>query len=183
MQFNFFKSFLCALFLVSISSNALAATQVKFETNQGSFTVELYLEKAPVTVANFVQYVKDDFYKKTIFHRVINGFMIQGGGFERDLFEKNTRAPIKNESDNGLKNKTGTLAMARTLDPNSATSQFFINLNDNVFLDYTSPEPEKIGYCVFGKVVNGMEVIKKMGRVPTGNISIHSNVPIIPITF
>jgi len=177
MQFTFLKNILF-IFLLSASINsALAATQVEFETNQGSFTVELYPEKAPVTVANFLQYVKDGFYESTIFHRVINGFMIQGGGFERDLFQKPTRAPIKNEAANGLKNITGSIAMARTQDPNSATAQFFINLNDNAFLDYTGPEASKIGYCVFGKVISGMDVVKKIAVIPTGRISRFSDVP------
>lgn len=177
MSFNFFKHLLCVLLLTSATSNTFAATQVKFETNQGNFTVELYPEKAPLTVANFLQYVKDGFYESTIFHRVINGFMIQGGGFERDLFQKPTRAPVKNEAANGLKNNTGTIAMARTQNPDSATSQFFINLKDNAFLDHTGPEPSKMGYCVFGKVVSGMDVIKKIAVVPTGSISRFSDVP------
>lgn len=177
MQFNFFKNLLCALLLTLVATNTLAATQVEFETNQGNFTVELYPEKAPLTVANFLQYVEDGFYKSTIFHRVINGFMIQGGGFERDLFQKSTRAPIKNEAANGLKNNTGTIAMARTQNPDSATAQFFINLKDNAFLDYTGPQPSKIGYCVFGKVVNGMDVIKKIAIVPTESVSRFTDVP------
>jgi cyclophilin family peptidyl-prolyl cis-trans isomerase len=181
MTFKFLKHWLFTLALVTATTSTLAATQVEFRTSKGNFTVELYPEKAPVTVANFLQYVKDGFYEKTVFHRVINGFMIQGGGFERDLFEKPTKAPIKNESNNGLKNKMGTIAMARTPDPNSATSQFFINLNNNAFLDYNSPQPDKIGYCVFGKVINGMEVVKKIGVVPTGNVSRFSDVPIKPI--
>lgn len=181
MTIKTFKHWFCALALAITATSSLAATQVEFQTNKGSFTVELYPEKAPITVANFLQYVESGFYEKTIFHRVINGFMIQGGGFERDLFEKSTKAPIKNEADNGLKNKTGTLAMARTPNPDSATAQFFINLNDNAFLDYTSPQPDKIGYCVFGKVISGMDVVKKIGVVPTGNISRFSNVPIKPI--
>lgn len=181
MIFNFLKRWLCTFALLAISTSALAATQVEFQTSEGNFTVELYPEKAPATVANFLAYVNSGFYEKTIFHRVINGFMIQGGGFERDLFEKSTKGPIKNESNNGLKNKTGTIAMARTSEPDSATAQFFINLNDNVFLDYTGPQPDKIGYCVFGKVINGMDVIKKIGVVPTGNVSRFSDVPIKPI--
>lgn len=182
MILNYIKQ---PLFLVLvtllITSKTFAATEVEFKTSMGDFTVELYPEKAPVTVANFLQYVKSGFYEKTIFHRVINNFMIQGGGFERDLFEKPTKAPIKNESNNGLKNKVGTIAMARTPDPDSATAQFFINLKDNDFLDYTSPEPDKIGYCVFGKVTKGMEVVKQIGVSPTGSISRFSDVPIKPI--
>ena len=181
MNVKFLKQWLCILSLLALTTNAVAATQVEFQTNKGNFTVELYPEKAPKTVDNFLQYVNDGYYVGTIFHRVINNFMIQGGGFERDLFEKPTKAPIENESNNGLKNTAGTIAMARTQDPNSATSQFFINLKDNAFLDYTSPRPDKIGYCVFGKVIKGMDVIKKIGVVPTGSISRFSDVPIKPI--
>jgi len=181
MKVKFFKQWLCILSLLTLTANAVAATQVEFQTNKGNFTVELYPEKAPKTVDNFLQYVNEGYYVGTIFHRVINNFMIQGGGFERDLFEKPTKAPIKNESNNGLKNTVGTIAMARTQDPDSATSQFFVNLKDNAFLDYTSPRPDKIGYCVFGKVIKGMDVIKKIGVVPTGSISRFSDVPIKPI--
>ncbi len=139
-----FKTFLLAV-MIAFSANSYAASSdsanthpsVLFETSQGNFTVELYPEKAPKTVANFLQYVKDGFYENTIFHRVINRFMIQGGGFQRDLTEKNTRAPIVNESNNGLLNELGTVAMARTMDPDSATAQFFVNLADNQFLNYT----------------------------------------------
>ncbi len=178
------KSLLAAssLFL-ALSSHSFAATIVEFQTSQGNFTVELYPEKAPKTVANFVQYVKDGFYDNTIFHRVIHRFMIQGGGFERDLSEKNTRAPIVNESNNGLLNELGTVAMARTADPDSATAQFFVNLNDNQFLNYTSPNPESIGYCVFGKVTSGLEVVQKIGLSATGNLGRHTDVPIKPITI
>ncbi|EUJ11203.1 peptidyl-prolyl cis-trans isomerase (rotamase) - cyclophilin family [Methylophilaceae bacterium 11] len=165
------------LFL-GLMSSAAAATQVEFETSAGNFVVEVYPDKAPKTVENFLRYVNDGFYNNTIFHRVISRFMIQGGGFERDLTEKPTRAPIANESDNGLLNQTGTIAMARTSDPNSATAQFFVNLADNQFLNYTSPEPDYIGYCVFGKVVSGMDVVHKIGIVPTGNNRGFSDVPI-----
>lgn len=176
------RNWLLALsFLIVATSNSYAATQVEFKTSEGNFIVELYPTKAPATVANFLQYVKDDFYSKTIFHRVINDFMIQGGGFERDLFEKPTRSPIKNEANNGLKNKVGTIAMARTADPDSASSQFFINLNDNAFLDYKGPQPDQIGYCVFGQVISGMDVVKKIGIIPTGQISRFSDVPTKPI--
>ena len=181
MKSNFFKSLLYAILFFSTTTSSIAATQVEFKTNKGNFTVELYPEKAPITVANFLQYVENGFYEKTIFHRVINNFMIQGGGFERDLFEKPTKAPIKNEASNGLKNEIGTIAMARTPDPDSATAQFFINLKDNKFLDYTSPQPDKIGYCVFGKVVFGLDVVKKIGVVPTGTISRFSDVPTKPV--
>lgn len=183
MKFSFLKSLFLSFTLITLipTSSLAETTQVEFKTNMGAFTVELYPDKAPVTVANFLQYVESGFYEKTIFHRVINNFMIQGGGFERDLFEKPTKSPIKNESNNGLKNKIGTIAMARTPDPDSATAQFFINLKDNAFLDYTSPEPDKIGYCVFGKVTKGMDVVKQIGVVPTGNISRFTDVPVKPI--
>jgi len=171
------------VFLYALQTNIHAAPSVEFETTQGNFTVELYPEKAPKTVANFLQYVKDGFYENTIFHRVMNNFMIQGGGFERDMTEKNTRAPIVNESDNGLLNERGTIAMARTMDPNSATAQFFVNLIDNQFLNYTSPDPEQIGYCVFGKVTSGFEVVQKIGLVPTAFVGRNENVPTRPITI
>jgi len=182
-------SFLSAACLcLALSSNLQAATPevknlVEFQTSQGNFIVELYPEKAPKTVENFVQYVKDGFYDNTIFHRVINRFMIQGGGFERDLTEKNTRAPIVNEASNGLLNELGTIAMARTADPDSATAQFFVNLGNNQFLNYTGPDAESIGYCVFGKVVSGLDVVQKIGLSATGNMGRHSDVPIKPITI
>ncbi|QDC44859.1 peptidylprolyl isomerase [Methylophilus medardicus] len=166
----------CCLFAAVAGANA--ATQVMFETNQGTFAVEVYPEKAPKTVENFLQYVKDGFYTNTIFHRVIGRFMMQGGGFDRELNEKPTRAPVINEAGNGLVNQTGTIAMARTPDPNSATAQFFINVADNQFLDYSGPEPDRIGYCVFGKVVSGMDVVFKISNLPTGNQRGFSDVPI-----
>jgi peptidyl-prolyl cis-trans isomerase A (cyclophilin A) len=147
------------------------------DTNRGSFTIELYPEKAPKTVANFIQYVNAGFYKGTIFHRVINRFMIQGGGFTPDMAEKNTGAPIVNEAGNGLKNDIGTIAMARTSDPDSATSQFFINLENNQFLNYQSPDPELIGYCVFGRVLKGMDVVREIASSQTGNVGPYSDVP------
>ena len=175
------------VFLYALGANIHAAPalnpSVEFETSQGNFTVELYPEKAPKTVANFLQYVKDGFYENTIFHRVISRFMIQGGGFERDLTEKNTREPIANESNNGLLNEPGTIAMARTMDPNSATAQFFVNLADNQFLNYTSPDPEQIGYCVFGKVTSGFEVVQKIGLSPTSSMGRNADVPIKSITI
>ena len=175
------------VFLCALGANIRAAPAlnpiVEFETSQGNFTVELYPEKAPKTVANFLQYVKDGFYENTIFHRVISRFMIQGGGFERDLTEKNTREPITNESNNGLLNEPGTIAMARTMDPDSATAQFFVNLADNQFLNYTSPDPEQIGYCVFGKVTSGLEVVQKIGLSPTTTMGRNADVPIKPITI
>ena len=170
-------------FSLTFASASWAAPSVEFTTSAGNFTVELYPEKAPKTVENFLQYVKDGFYENTIFHRVISRFMIQGGGFERDLTEKNTRAPIVNEASNGLLNETGTIAMARTADPDSATAQFFVNLNDNQFLNHTGPEPDLIGYCVFGKVTNGLDIVQKIGIVPTGNMSRFSDVPVKPITI
>jgi cyclophilin family peptidyl-prolyl cis-trans isomerase len=175
-KLNYWLLATLSLFILA-TTNSYAATQVEFKTSEGNFIVELYSAKAPATVANFLQYVKDDFYAKTIFHRVINDFMIQGGGFERDLYEKPTRDSIKNEANNGLKNKVGSIAMARTADPDSASSQFFINLNDNAFLDYKGPQPDQIGYCVFGQVISGMDVIKKIGLVPTGQVSRFSDVP------
>jgi cyclophilin family peptidyl-prolyl cis-trans isomerase len=171
------------MLLIILNTSAMAATQVEFETSVGNFVVEVYPDKAPITVENFLKYVNDGFYNNTIFHRVISRFMIQGGGFERDLTEKQARAPIVNESNNGLLNQTGTIAMARTPDPNSATAQFFINLADNQFLNYTSPEPDLVGYCVFGKVVSGMEVVHKIGIVPTGNSRGFSDVPIRAIVI
>ncbi len=176
-----FRHALIAAYLLACTGAAFAGPQVEFQTSQGNFTVELYPEKAPKTVANFLQYVKDGFYENTIFHRVIDRFMIQGGGFGRDLIEKPTRAPIVNEASSELPNQPGTIAMARTMDPNSATSQFFINLVDNVTLNHQGPEPELIGYCVFGKVTKGFEVVRKIGVAPTGDVGGFSNVPIRPI--
>ena len=178
-----FKILIVNSLFFALSTNLQALPSVEFETSQGNFTIELYPDKAPKTVANFLQYVKDGFYEKTIFHRVINRFMVQGGGFERDLTEKNTREPIVNESNNGLLNEVGSVAMARTMDPDSATAQFFVNLNDNQFLNYVSPDAELIGYCVFGKVVNGMEIIQKIGLSATGNMGRHTDVPIKPIVI
>ena len=137
-------------------------------TNKGTIVLELDAAKAPETVANFEQYAKDDFYNGTIFHRVIDGFMIQGGGMEPGMKEKPTRDSIKNEADNGLTNDRGTIAMARTPDPHSASSQFFINLNDNNFLNFTSAHAQGYGYCVFGKVVEGMDVVDEIKNVATG---------------
>ncbi len=183
MQKSFMHNIKLFLFglLLACTANIHAAPSVEFETSQGNFTVELYPEKAPKTVTNFLQYVKDGFYENTIFHRVINNFMVQGGGFERDLTEKNTRAPIVNESNNGLLNAPGTIAMARTADPDSATAQFFVNLADNQFLNYTSPDPDQIGYCVFGKVTSGFEVIQKIGITPTTSVGRNVDVPTKPI--
>jgi len=150
---------------------------IKMTTNKGTIVIELDAEKAPETVANFTQYVTDGFYNGTIFHRVIDGFMIQGGGMEPGMKEKTTRASVKNEAENGLKNAIGTLAMARTPDPHSATAQFFINLKDNSFLDFRSATPDGFGYCVFGKVVEGMDVVEAIKDVATGTTGMHQDVP------
>jgi cyclophilin family peptidyl-prolyl cis-trans isomerase len=149
--------------------NAYAADpQVELKTNMGVIVLELYPDKAPKTVENFLQYVKDGFYKGTIFHRVIPSFMVQGGGFTVDFAQKNTRAPIQNEANNGLRNDVGTIAMARTGDPHSATAQFFINHKNNDFLNHTAPSPQGWGYTVFGKVIKGMDVVNKIAAIQTG---------------
>ena len=153
------------------------------ETTKGTITLELNSEKSPATVANFVQYAKSGFYDGTIFHRVIDGFMIQGGGFTKNMNQKETLAPIRNEAMNGLKNKRGTIAMARTMVVDSATSQFFINLVDNDFLDFTSPTPQGFGYAVFGRVTDGMEVVDAIGKVKTGFKGPHQNVPEEPVVM
>ena len=151
--------------------------QVKMQTTLGDIIIELNSEKAPKTVDNFVNYVKDGFYDNTIFHRVINGFMIQGGGMESGMKEKATKAPIENEADNGLSNKIGTLAMARTSDPHSATAQFFINVSDNTFLNFSGKNPQGWGYCVFGEIVEGMDIVDKIKEAQTTTCSPHSDVP------
>lgn len=161
------RYFLTAL-LILMSANSWAANpRVILETNKGNIVLELYPDKSPKTVANFLQYVQEGFYTNTIFHRVINGFMIQGGGFTPKYERKNTHAPITNEAVNGLKNKRGTIAMARTMDPHSASAQFFINVADNDFLNYKSKTPNGWGYAVFGKVVQGMDVVNKIKEIPT----------------
>ena len=177
-QLYTFFTFLLLTISVLGSETAVAANpQLLFETNHGNFVVELYPDKAPKTVANFIEYVNAGFYKDTIFHRVINRFMIQGGGFTADMVEKETRAPIINEAGNGLFNEIGTLAMARTANPNSATAQFFINLENNQFLNYQSPDPELIGYCVFGRVLKGMDVVREIASSPTGSSGPYTDVP------
>jgi peptidyl-prolyl cis-trans isomerase A (cyclophilin A) len=172
---------ICCFFVFTSTAASAANPQVLFETNRGEFLVELYPEKAPKSVANFLKYVNAGFYKDTIFHRVIPRFMIQGGGFNADMTEKETFAPIVNEAGNGLLNEIGTIAMARTGDPDSATSQFFINLENNQFLNYQSPAPDLIGYCVFGRVLKGMDVVREIGITPTGNVAGYSDVPKSPI--
>jgi cyclophilin family peptidyl-prolyl cis-trans isomerase len=156
---------LSSLLLLSLS--AFAQPTVEIKTNKGSIVVELNQDKAPNTVANFVKYANDGFYTGTVFHRVISGFMIQGGGLDKNLNEKETRPPIRNEADNGLANNIGTIAMARTNDPHSASSQFFINVANNAFLNHTEKSDRGWGYTVFGKVVKGMDVVDKIARIPT----------------
>src|SRR5271166_3788425 len=154
---------------------------IRFETTLGEFTVELFDKEAPGTVENFLKYIDDEFFDGTIFHRVVPGFVIQGGGFTEDMNQKKTQPPIKIESDNGLKNERGTLAMARTSDVNSATSQFFINVVDNPFLDFKSKTPQGYGYAVFGQVKEGMDVVDKITEVSTSTQGMHQNVPVEPV--
>ena len=156
---------------------------VELETNMGAIVIELNEEKAPKTVENFLNYVKSGQYDGTIFHRIIDGFMIQGGGMDAEMNEKPTNAPVENEADNGLKNDKGTIAMARTQDPHSATSQFFINVKDNDFLNHSGKNMQGWGYTVFGKVTSGMDVIEKMRSVPTGRFGMHADVPKEPVVI
>ena len=151
---------------------------VKLHTNHGVITLELDSQRAPLTVANFLEYVKSGHFNNTVFHRVIDGFMIQGGGFEPGMKQKPTRAPVKNEADNQIKNATYTVAMARTSDPHSASAQFFINVADNDFLNHKSQSAQGWGYCVFGKVTEGTDVIDKIKKVKTGNRGMHQDVPL-----
>ena len=150
---------------------------IKLHTNHGVITLELFEDKAPETAANFKEYVKSGHYDNTVFHRVINNFMIQGGGFEPGMKQKSTRAPIKNEANNGVGNKNGTVAMARTMEPHSASAQFFINVADNDFLNHSAPTVQGWGYCVFGQVVDGMDVVNKIKAVPTTMRAGHQDVP------
>ena len=154
---------------------------ISLHTNYGVIKLNLFADKAPATVENFISYVKDGFYDNTIFHRVINGFMIQGGGFTPDMQQKDTKGKIKNEANNKVPNKKGTIAMARTNDPHSATCQFFINVADNDFLNFSSETGSGWGYCVFGEVVEGMDVIDNIKKVSTGNHAGHSDVPVKPV--
>ncbi len=176
---------LLALFTsLLLATGVLAANpSVEMQTNQGKIVIELYQDKAPKTVENFIAYAKEGFYANTVFHRVIDGFMIQGGGFTEKMEQKPTRAPIQNEAaagfKAGLKNDLGTLAMARTSDPDSATAQFFINLKDNAFLNY--PGQDGFGYTVFGKVTEGLDIVQKIAKVATGNRGPHQNVPLAPV--
>ncbi|WP_434634136.1 peptidylprolyl isomerase [Chromobacterium sp. CV08] len=156
---------------------------IKLTTNFGEITLELNHEKAPQTAANFEQYVKSGHYDGTIFHRVINGFMIQGGGFDVDMNQKPTQDPIQNEANNGLSNKTYTVAMARTMDPHSASAQFFINVSDNDFLDFKSESSQGWGYAVFGQVVAGQEVVDRIKTVRTGRNGMHQDVPVDPVVL
>jgi len=154
---------------------------ITFRTTMGDIAIELDFDKAPISAANFLSYAKDNFYNDTIFHRVINGFMVQGGGMTSNMQQKQTEASIENEADNGLKNDIGTLAMARTADPHSASSQFFINVSNNDFLNHSGKNMQGWGYAVFGKVVEGMDVIEKIKTVPTGSAKGHQDVPVDPI--
>ena len=199
-----FASLFAPLFILGCASNSSIASQtqpnstsntnnqetimsnmpvVELETSMGNITIELNQEKAPKTVENFLTYVKSGQYEGTIFHRIIDGFMIQGGGMDAEMNEKKTNAPVENEADNGLKNDQGTVAMARTQDPHSATSQFFINVKDNDFLNHTGKNAQGWGYTVFGKVTSGMDVIEKMRGVPTGRFGMHADVPKTPVTI
>ncbi|MBY0484301.1 peptidylprolyl isomerase [Nitrosomonas sp.] len=164
------RQILIFLFLISVHISVNAADiRVEMKTNLGNIVLELYPDKAPETVENFLKYIEDDFYKNTLFHRVISGFMIQGGGFDTAFKQKPTRPPIQNEAANGLKNEIGTIAMARTSDPHSASAQFFINVANNGFLNYKAPSQSGYGYTVFGKVITGMEVVNKIASAPTGS--------------
>ena len=156
---------------------------VIMKTTYGEITLELDAEKAPKTVANFLDYAREGFYDGTIFHRVIDNFMIQGGGFDADMRQKSTHAPIENEADNGLKNDFGTIAMARTMDPHSATAQFFINVKDNDFLNHSGKNPQGWGYAVFGKVTGGSEVLDRIRAVPTTSRGGHQDVPADPVVI
>jgi peptidyl-prolyl cis-trans isomerase A (cyclophilin A) len=193
MKYLLVASLLCANLAVAQTNSVAASAQpaapaaketpvtIIIETTHGTITAELYADKAPLSVSNFLAYVDSNFYDGTIFHRVIPGFMIQGGGFTTQMKQKATQAPVKNEADNGLKNERGTLAMARTMVVDSATAQFFINHKDNGFLNHTAKNPQGYGYAVFGKVTAGMDIVDKIAAVATGNIGSFQNVPTTPI--
>ena len=182
---NCYRAALVGLGIGMGGSPAMADTlpRAQLKTSMGDIVVALYPDKSPKTVANFLQYVNDGFYAGTIFHRVIDGFMIQGGGFTIDFAQKPTRAAIENEAGNGVKNTRGTLAMARTGDPHSATAQFFINVADNASLDHTAPTPSGFGYCVFGEVVEGIDVVDQIRKVPTKSRGPHQDVPVTSIVI
>ncbi len=171
------KTIIAGFCLILLANTPVHADNplVRMATTQGEIIFELYPEKAPLTVANFLSYVNSGYYNGTIFHRAINKFVVQGGGYTPDLQPKATSAPIPNEAANGLKNERGSLAMARAYDPDSATSQFYINLDDNKYLNYRAPDPKYFGYCVFGKVVKGLEIAKKISLLPTGPGGIFSS--------
>ena len=171
------KHILLAFFMFVGFAQAASNPVVVMKTTHGAIEIELNQEKAPLTVANFLKYVDDKFYDNTVFHRVIPGFMIQGGGFTKKMEQKTTRATIKNEANNGLLNDAGTIAMARTSDPDSATAQFFINIEDNASLNHTAMTESGWGYAVFGKVTKGMDVVNRIKAVRTGNLNGHQNVP------
>lgn len=185
---NFRRNVLQSLFAIALTASVFAApglaqaqSRVQLKTSMGDIVIELNDAKAPKSAANFLQYVRDKHYDGTVFHRVIDGFMIQGGGMDANMSEKATRAPIPLEASNGLKNDRGTIAMARTGNPNSATSQFFINVVNNDMLN--APKPDGHGYAVFGKVIKGMDVVDKIRAVATGNRGMHQNVPTTPVTI
>ena len=177
------KKLMVLLALAGTAVSAEATTRVEMKTSLGSIELALDEAKAPITVKNFVSYAKKGFYEGTIFHRVIDGFMVQGGGFTKDMVQKKTEAPIKNEAGNGLKNDKYTIAMARTMVVDSATAQFFINVKDNGFLNHRSEDPYGFGYAVFGKVTKGQEVVDKIAKVATGNHGFHQNVPTTPVVI
>ena len=182
------RAILGAVLLIGLSAANVVAAEganpvVVMKTSMGDIKIELDEAKAPISTANFIAYVNDKFYDGTVFHRVIPAFMIQGGGFDKDMNQKKTKAPIKNEAGNGLKNLNGTIAMARTSDPNSATAQFFINTKDNAFLDHRDDSVQGYGYTVFGKVVGGMDVVQKIEAVQTTTKMPHQNVPVTPVVI
>ncbi len=186
MRFARLTVLFVTLFITSTGCHAMDQSQnptVTLETTMGNIVLELNREKAPNTVANFLAYAKKGFFDGTIFHRVIPEFMIQGGGFTADMVQKPTDAPIENEANNGLKNEAGTIAMARTSNPHSATAQFFINVKNNSFLNYTAPNAQGWGYAVFGKVTSGMDVVHKIERVATKTHGMHENVPKEPVVI
>ncbi len=167
----------------TMNADAASNPRVLLETSKGDITIELFAAEAPKTVENFLAYVRSGHYDGTVFHRVIPNFMVQGGGFTAEMSQKPTREPIQNEADNGLKNEKGTLAMARTMQPNSASAQFFINTTDNKFLDHTGKNPQGWGYAVFAKVVDGMDVVAAIEKVPTGSRAGQKDVPVEPVVI